>query len=305
MCAEARAASAEMLLLLLHHNSWCACMRWTNVRQDCCCDARTMTGSTDEALLCERLSAFKLSPGRLVEPHNVWPATDSVSFHSFLLTRAVTVGPGYVFRETPLAPDDPLPIICFQVMTAKAAAALYIGVTDEDVKGIDVDALPSHPLTLNTQTGHRVWLVVELRVRQGDKVRVDRSSSILTIEGGTGISHTVILPRDRVMYPFLVLTPTASCVRLLHSDMTPIVDISPGPSLPHNSSSAAGGDGSSIICFLCMDKERSFMCSPCNHVVFCGDCADAHEKEAKRRGRREELCPVCRAVVLSIQRIFW
>lgn len=265
------------------------------------------------------VSARPASTSRAPRLQTVWLSNDFVSFHSFLLTRASITGPGYIFRDRPFSLDEQQPSICFEVMAANFAGSMYMGATDQAVKGIDVESLPRDPMQLEErldEQGTKTWFPCKFNVRHGVKVRVDWAPGSMRIqivtESGTGVTHDVSLPIGRAMYPFLVLTADVSCLRILRSNMTPIVDLCPGPSLlprdrrrnrDSSSTGACGGDSSGssssdLLCYLCMDKERRLMCSPCNHVVFCEECAKDYQMMTPR------TCPMCRAVVLSIQRIF-
>ena len=56
--------------------------------------------------------------------------------------------------------------------------------------------------------------------------------------------------------------------------------------------------GSSQLCVICMSESRKLMCRPCNHFCLCAECA----KELGKRG--EQLCPMCRREVRSLEEVF-
>jgi hypothetical protein len=53
----------------------------------------------------------------------------------------------------------------------------------------------------------------------------------------------------------------------------------------------------SAECKVCFDKEADHLCMPCGHMCCCRDCL-----EAVRRGGG--LCPICRARITAIQRVY-
>jgi hypothetical protein len=50
-------------------------------------------------------------------------------------------------------------------------------------------------------------------------------------------------------------------------------------------------------CLVCMDARREWLCVPCGHVVYCGDC--------KLRAEADRLpCPTCRQAVSQLVKVF-
>ena len=73
-----------------------------------------------------------------------------------------------------------------------------------------------------------------------------------------------------------------------------------GPSGSSAGSSGGGSAGSSradlSLCVICMAQPRGTVLVPCGHRALCVGCS-----ESPQRGR---ACPICRAPVLSVVRVF-
>jgi len=50
-------------------------------------------------------------------------------------------------------------------------------------------------------------------------------------------------------------------------------------------------------CILCLDKPVSHIILPCMHFSLCEDCAKGYK-------RGESTCPVCRAPVTDVRKVF-
>ena len=49
-----------------------------------------------------------------------------------------------------------------------------------------------------------------------------------------------------------------------------------------------------LVCSICSDEKKEYMCTPCNHICLCLSC--------KNKGFRK--CPMCRADVERIAKVF-
>ena len=47
---------------------------------------------------------------------------------------------------------------------------------------------------------------------------------------------------------------------------------------------------SALECVVCLDRDRSVLCVPCNHLAMCAECAKGVAGE-------DEECPICRSAV--------
>ncbi|KAK3246307.1 hypothetical protein CYMTET_44155 [Cymbomonas tetramitiformis] len=69
------------------------------------------------------------------------------------------------------------------------------------------------------------------------------------------------------------------------------------------SSSSGGGLGKEVkeaesaLCVICMDQRREMVLVPCGHLVLCRKCSQRHITASK-------LCPVCKAPVREICKVF-
>lgn len=59
------------------------------------------------------------------------------------------------------------------------------------------------------------------------------------------------------------------------------------------------GDWRDKDCTVCMDAPRNAVCVPCGHVAACYACL-----QTLRERRRRPPCPICRAVVRRVQRLY-
>lgn len=55
-----------------------------------------------------------------------------------------------------------------------------------------------------------------------------------------------------------------------------------------------------LRCIICLENEIVYSLQPCSHLGLCHSCARALQS----RGRREELCPLCRTPIEEYQRVF-
>jgi hypothetical protein len=55
-----------------------------------------------------------------------------------------------------------------------------------------------------------------------------------------------------------------------------------------------------LRCIICLENEIVYSLQPCSHLGLCHSCAQTLQS----RGRREELCPLCRTPIEEYQRVF-
>lgn len=57
-------------------------------------------------------------------------------------------------------------------------------------------------------------------------------------------------------------------------------------------------DGDRRVCVICMSADATFASTPCGHRAYCAGCCE------EVRGARQARCPVCRAAVSSVIRVY-
>lgn len=57
-----------------------------------------------------------------------------------------------------------------------------------------------------------------------------------------------------------------------------------------------------LTCIVCLDNRLQVLLKPCNHLVFCLDCA---RDTAKKQGEEVFSCPKCRAVATGAERVYF
>lgn len=57
-------------------------------------------------------------------------------------------------------------------------------------------------------------------------------------------------------------------------------------------------DDPAKACVVCMSNVRDYVCLPCMHTAYCGDCVDAARQQAPE-------CPLCRTATAFIVRVFF
>jgi len=69
----------------------------------------------------------------------------------------------------------------------------------------------------------------------------------------------------------------------------------------HKAQEAGADDPEKRECIFCLDAVPDHVCLDCMHMCLCGDCAQTilNSSEAMRK------CPVCRADVRDIKKVFW
>lgn len=63
--------------------------------------------------------------------------------------------------------------------------------------------------------------------------------------------------------------------------------------LPQRRSSNCASELERIMCCICMEREKSVLLQPCNHICLCGLCADELSESYR------PVCPLCRTVIVS------
>jgi hypothetical protein len=53
----------------------------------------------------------------------------------------------------------------------------------------------------------------------------------------------------------------------------------------------------SVDCVICLNEKKTVSVSPCRHMCFCETCASSPGLDYK--------CPICRAVITGMEKIFW
>ena len=61
--------------------------------------------------------------------------------------------------------------------------------------------------------------------------------------------------------------------------------------------SSAGSDATTHECVVCMDSKKSHALVPCGHMCVCKKCAETILAT-------RQLCPVCRALVLQVFKVY-
>lgn len=75
----------------------------------------------------------------------------------------------------------------------------------------------------------------------------------------------------------------------------PPVQSAPPPLVAKAENDDDNDDDDSKLCVICMDAEKTQVCVPCGHRCLCAECAEAN---------KPDKCPVCRADVSVVIRVF-
>lgn len=221
----------------------------------------------------------------------------------------------YAFCSRPfLASDGP---IRFRVEAKNVNIVLYIGVTTNKPNKIPSSSLPvdSQSLLCNSNLCRGLF-IPDLGCHDEFLVHQRRSHILIERQGHHEGIRLPMSP-NAVVYPFFWFGNKNTSVASVHfseigisSEHGPLV---PFPEVPKSKTSrsrpsqsktasatkAAGGPTNRNKCLVCTDGLKEFMCSPCNHVVFCELCKKDYDQLASKE------CPVCRSSVRSVERIFY
>merc|ERR1711900_148019 len=77
-----------------------------------------------------------------------------------------------------------------------------------------------------------------------------------------------------------------------------------GDKKPESASSSNGEEDNDTTCVLCMDKERSYTCSPCHHRCICGPECEMLMGQDLLTYLKEATCPICRQPVKDVFKVF-